>query len=358
MKTATEPDSLIDYALLRRKKQRLIRWLFLGCLGAVLLSILLGASSRSLKEIGMALLMRGDATTRLLLWQIRLPRITGALIAGAGLALSGCVMQNILNNPLASPSTLGVSSGAAFGANLAIILFRAGDVSAIGRGWLLDQPYLISLSAFVVSLSASVIVLALARLRRFSPEAILLAGVALSSIFSAGTAILQYFASDTQLSAAVFWSFGDLGRINWHEIGWLTPAVLIAGCLFSRHSWDYNALAIGEAGALSLGVQPKKLRLVSMLGAAALTSLCVSFIGLIGFVGLIAPQAMRRLIGGDHRYLIPASALAGAIVLLLADTLARTVLSPIVLPVGAITALLGGPMFLYLLMARRRQNGC
>lgn len=342
----TASNHSINYQTFARRKQGILWGLTLLLLVTFGLSLLVGAKALKLSELWQVVTNQADMRLELLVWQIRLPRIVGAMVSGAGLALAGCVMQNVLANPLASPSTLGVSSGAAFGANLAII--------GLGSGAMALSPYLISLSAFGFSLLATLIVLALARLRRFSPEAILLAGVALGSIFSAGTAIAQYFATDLQLGAAVFWSFGDLGRINWREIALLALVVLITGMYFIRHSWDYNALCAGEASAHSLGIKPERLRFRTMLISAVVTSLCVSFIGLIGFIGLIAPHGMRRILGEDHRYLLPASALAGAIVLLLSDTLARTIISPVVLPVGAITSLLGGPMFIYLLISRRQ----
>lgn len=335
-----------NYQTFARRKRVILWGLCLSLILAGGISLIVGAKALTFRELWLVITGQADGRLQLLVWQIRLPRIVGAVVSGAGLALAGCVMQNVLANPLASPSTLGVSSGAAFGANLAIVF--------LGSSGIMLTPYLISLSAFSFSLLATLIVLALAKLRRFSAEAILLAGVALSSIFSAGTAIAQYFATDLQLGAAVFWSFGDLGRINWREIVLLSLVVIGTGGYFLRHSWDYNALCAGEASAHSLGVKPEGLRFRTMLISAVVTSLCVSFIGLIGFIGLIAPHAIRRILGEDHRYLLPASGLAGAIVLLLSDTLARVIISPVVLPVGAITSLLGGPMFIYLLISRRK----
>jgi iron complex transport system permease protein len=203
-------------------------------------------------------------------------------------------------------------------------------------------------------MGAVLIILALARLRGFSPESIVLAGVALSSIFGAGTTLLQYFAPDILIAAAIFWTFGDLARASWNEV--LIISVVVAGCLifFFFQRWNYNALSNGEETARGLGVNAQRVRFYGLLLSSLITAVTVSFLGMIGFIGLLGPQIMRRIIGDDHRFLIPASALAGAIILLAADTLARVVISPAVLPVGAVTSIFGGPMFLYMLIRGRR----
>ena len=192
-------------------------------------------------------------------------------------------------------------------------------------------------------------ILFLARLRGFSPESVVLAGVAFGSLFTAGSTLLQYFAEDVQIAAMVFWTFGDLGRVSWNEVAILTVVVAAALVYFQFHRWDYNALDSGEDTAKSLGVPVEKLRFRAMLAASLVSAVAVSFMGIIGFVGLIAPQMMRRVLGVDHRFLIPAAAVCAAALLLLSDTLARTLISPVVLPVGAITSFFGAPLFLFLL---------
>lgn len=209
---------------------------------------------------------------------------------------------------------------------------------------------MVTASAFICSIVATIIILVLAKFRNFLPEAIVLAGVALGSLFSAATTIIQYFAQDVQIAAAVFWSFGDLGRVSWSELIILSFVIGVSLIYFMIRRWDYNALDSGEESAKSLGVNVERVRFESMFISSLITAVCVSFLGIIGFVGLIGPQIMRRIIGGDHRHLIPAAALMGANLILLSDTLARTIISPVVLPVGAITSFLGAPMFLYLLI--------
>jgi iron complex transport system permease protein len=173
--------------------------------------------------------------------------------------------------------------------------------------------------------------------------------VALSSLFSAGIILIQYFAQDVQIAVAVFWTFGDLGRAAWSEVLIMACVSGLSFIYFIFKRWDYNALDSGEETAKGLGVHVENVRMTGMFVSSLITAVAVSFLGIIGFIGLIGPQIMRRIIGNDHRYLIPSSALAGSLLLLISDTLARTMISPVVLPVGAITSFFGGPLFLYLL---------
>ncbi|NLK09261.1 MAG: iron ABC transporter permease [Firmicutes bacterium] len=324
----------------------------LACLILIMAVAALNAGAIKLNpyQVFRAVIGKGIDTADIVIWRIRLPRILAAVVAGTGLAAAGCVMQNNLRNPLASPSTLGISSAAAFGANLAIIVFGAGTIRSTGADAVnISNPYFVTTAAFLCSMIAAGIILLLAKAGGFTPEAIVLAGVALSSLFSAGTILIQYFAEDVQIAAAVFWTFGDLGRVAWQEVIILAVIVVCATVYFLFRRWDYNALASGEETAKSLGVHVDRVRLGGMLVSSLITAVAVSFLGIIGFVGLVAPQMMRRILGGDHRHLLPASALMGALLLLVSDTLARTLVSPVVLPVGAITSFFGAPLFLYLL---------
>lgn len=333
----------------RRKTLVLLGLLLFTALLAVL-AMNAGAVNTSPGQVLRALLGLETGAPGIAVWNIRLPRVIAGIAAGAGLGVAGCVMQTNLRNPLASPSTLGISNAAAFGANLAIVAFGAGSVqSSVNDAVLIRNPYIVTLTAFVFSLLAMMMILFLARLRGFSPESVVLAGVAFGSLFTAGSTLLQYFAEDVQIAAMVFWTFGDLGRVSWNEVAILTVVVAAALVYFQFHRWDYNALDSGEDTAKSLGVPVEKLRFRAMLAASLVSAVAVSFMGIIGFVGLIAPQMMRRVLGVDHRFLIPAAAVCAAALLLLSDTLARTLISPVVLPVGAITSFFGAPLFLFLL---------
>ena len=340
-----------SYKKSKNRKKAIIGGLGLLLLATTFFAINAGAMKLSLREIFLAFFNVGEASKIAIIKSIRLPRVLAGILAGSGLALSGLIMQNNLKNPLASPSTL-ISNAAAFGANVAIIVFSAGSIANLGGGALsLSNPYLVTLCAMFFSLLATLAIIALARIGKFSPQSIVLAGVALNSLFSAGIMIIQYFSADpTKVAAVIFWTFGDLSRASWKEIIIMAVLIITAYTYFIIHRWDYNALSSGDDMAKSLGVNVDSLRLKSMFVASVITAVTVSFLGVIGFVGLISPQISKRLVGSDNRYLIPTSALMGSLILLLSDTLARVVLSPEVIPVGAITAFLGAPLFLYFLI--------
>jgi len=202
---------------------------------------------------------------------------------------------------------------------------------------------------------ATIAILTIAKLKASSPEVVILAGVALSSLFTAGVMFLQYFADDTQLAAVVHWTFGDVGRAGWSELS-LMVVVAIAACLyFIANRWNYNAMDAGDETAKGLGVPVEQIRLVGMVVAALVTATIIAFVGVIGFVGLVCPHMVRRIVGDDHRFLIPATLVAGGLLLLAADTVARVILAPNVLPVAILTAFMGAPVFLYLLVKGYRR---
>lgn len=336
------------------------RWLTLAVLallvGAlVLVSLTTGSSALTAGDLLEALLGRGTDQTRAILFRVRLPRTAAAAVVGAALALSGCVMQCVLRNPLASASTLGVSQGAAFGAAAAIIGLDAGVQNAANAASAvtISSPAAVTVCAFLGGMATTVFVLALSRLRGAAPSSMILAGVALSSLFTGGTTLLQYFADDIQVATVVYWTFGDLGRPGWSEIGLIAACTAAALLFFLWNRWNYNALSGGGDTARSLGVNVGVLTCASMALCTLIAAVSVAFVGVVSFVGLVAPHMLRRFTGADHRFLIPASALGGAALLLLGDLAARELLSPAVLPIGAITSFLGAPMFLYLLFRRR-----
>ena len=282
-----------------------------------------------------------------------MPRIIAALLVGAGLSLSGTVMQSVLRNPLASPYTLGLSSAAAFGASVAIVFFGAGTgtTSTI----IISDTFTVAFSAFLFSSLSTLAILLLTVLTRISAESMVLAGIAIGSLFSAGLTLMQYLADSIQLASIISWTFGDLGRANWRFLA-ITAAVLIPVCvLFFYCRWDFNALDTGEESARGLGVRTGAVRVAGMAAASLLSAVIVSFFGTIAFIGLLGPHIARRLLGGDHRFLLISSPIIGAFLLLAADTAARTVLSPMVLPVGILTSLSGGPLFIYLLIAGKKR---
>jgi iron complex transport system permease protein len=340
----------------RRKNAMVIIILVISVITLGFVCLFVGSSHMSIKECFDALFGKGSAAQVRIIQNIRIPRVLAAIIAGAGLSVAGLIMQTNLNNPMASPATLGVSNAAVFGANLSIIAFAGGFLSTgnnLNSYTVGANPYSTSLMAFIFSTFSIVLILGLCRLRSFRPGVVVLAGVAIGSVWTAATTILQFYATDVGLSAAVIWTFGDLGRATYKTDIIMAIVVVVGLTVFIITSWRLNALLTGDAAAKSMGVNVNTLRFVSMLMASMITAVCVSFLGMIGFVGIICPHVIKKIIGQDHRVSIPASALAGSILLLLADTLSRSMGNGSALPVGAITSLLGAPFFLAIILFRK-----
>ncbi len=287
-----------------------------------------------------------ENTKESIVWNLRVPRILLAAIAGAGLAASGAMTQGILRNPLATPYTLGISSAAGLGAAIAIILSKGVFVG----------KYIIISNAFFFSLIPTFVILALARFKGATPETMILAGIAMMYIFSSITTILMYFAEPEAVKSAYFWMVGDLGKATWDIIPIVLMSLVVCFIILMWKTWDVNVMiTAGDEVAKSLGVDPEKERTLIMLVSTFLTASIISFTGTIGFVCLVSPHICRMIIGGDYRYLLPASTFFGSALLITCDTIARTILAPVILPVGVITNCLGGPVFLYLLIKRRKE---
>jgi iron complex transport system permease protein len=320
-----------------------------------LFAIAFGSSTVPLDRVIATLFGHGVQKENIIVLNLRLPRAVTAIVAGFGRGIVGCVMQGILRNPLASASTIGVSQGAAFGAAFAIIALGGGLMSGSTAGAQLSvtSPAVTTLCAFVGSMLSTLFIVGLSRFRSANAGTLILAGVALSSLFSAGTTLLEYFADDVHVAAVVYWTFGDLGSTFWKDIAFMAAAVLLASVYFACNCWNYNAMQGGEDTAKGLGVNTHQILILGMVVGSFTASVIVSYIGIINFVGLIAPHMVRKFVGTDYRYLLPASGLAGAILLLLSDTVARLVVAPIVLPIGAITSVLGAPLFLWIIFKGR-----
>jgi iron complex transport system permease protein len=286
---------------------------------------------------------------------MRLPRVATALVAGIGLALVGCVMQSILHNPMADASTLGVSPGAAFGAAFAIVVLGSGIQSPSDASVSVANPFTLSVCAFICSMIPTAVVLSLSRLQRVRPESMILTGVALSTLFSGGTAIIQYFATTTQLGSIVFWTFGSLTSTSMRDVSIMAVVAAVAAVYFFANRWNYTALLSGKSTAKALGVNTDLLIICSMMVCSLTAAVITAFIGILNFIGLIAPHIVRRIVGNDYRFLLPASGLAGGCLLLFSDLLSRIILSPQVLPIGAITSFVGAPVFIYLINRRNRR---
>ena len=340
---------------LKRTNSFLILFIFLGCglLGTVILSTGMGFMSISIPDIFRVILgaagytgdqlQLSDSTIPYVIMEVRLPRILTAVLVGAGLALSGVIYQGILLNPLADPYTLGISSGAAFGASLALLANITGME-------LLSTP----LFAFA---GACITLLVVMRLSTFdgqiSAQTLILSGVIVGAILSAGISFLKYLA-DEQVGIIIFWLMGSFGSSTWQGVGLLVLVLAVTFIITMFYSRDLNIMSLGRRSSDSLGVETGRVRKILLLTASLMTAVCVALTGIIGFIGLIVPHLMRYLVGPDSRKLLPASALAGAILLLLADTLTRAVL-PVEVPIGVLTALIGGPFFC--LIFRQKQKG-
>ena len=276
---------------------------------------------------------------------VRLPRILSAALVGGGLAMSGVVYQGILLNPLADPYTLGVSAGAAFGAAVAL-LFNLTATSMVS----------VPLFAFAGALATLFLVIFLSSSAGgFSHNNLILAGSIVAAILSAGISFLKFIA-DEQVSVIIFWLMGSFAAKTWSDVGLLSGVVVISMAVFTYYSRDLNLMALGRRSAASLGVNTGKVRLILLICASLVAAICVSISGIIGFVGLLVPHIMRMVIGPDNRSLVPLSMLLGAILLLAADTVTRAVL-PYEVPIGVITALVGGPLFCYIFWKRQRSGG-
>mgnify|MGYP001986932305 FL=1 len=277
-----------------------------------------------------------------IIWRLRLPRVLMAILGGVALATAGALMQGCLGNPLVSPLTLGVASGASLGAALAIIVgFSLTTVGSLA----------IAGNAFVFSLIVVFIIIQLGRYRSVSAESYILVGIAITFIAGAIVSTLTYFATDAQLSQLAHWSFGSLARPNMVVVALVATSTFTLFPTAMKWSWDLNALSMGgDDFAVSTGVDPSSIRRNILILSALLTSLIIAFTGMIGFVGLAAPHMSRILIGNDYRKLLPASAICGAFLMLVADTIGRTLFAPVVIPVGIMLAVIGGPVFMYLLL--------
>lgn len=282
-----------------------------------------------------------------IIMSIRLPRVLLAATIGAALSVAGVAMQGVFRNPMASPSILGISSGAAFGASLAIVL---GASLATGQ-------FAIPVMAFIFCVGTMLLVYAISRSGGYVPvETLLLAGIAVGAFFSALVSFMQFLAGD-KLEGLVFWLMGGLGKADWTQLWIALPLIALGSFMIWYYSRELNALTIGEDHATSLGVDTQRVMLVMIVVTSIVVAAAVSFSGVIGFVGLVVPHIIRIIIGPDHRILVPASILAGGCLLVITDALARTLMAPTEIPVGIITAMIGAPFFIYLLRRRKHMMG-
>ena len=338
MKHEASPARQI-YSGLTQRKYRFIIGLVIALAVVFILDIMTGSARLTVSEVFFALLRSPQAgpTNLVIVWLIRLPVALMAIVVGASLGLAGGEMQTILDNPLASPYTLGISAAAGFGAGLALIL----GVGVIPYA----EHILVPVNAFVFSMLTSLVIYALAKIKNASSETIILTGIALLFLFNALNALLQYHASLEELQSMVFWLFGSLTKATWIKVCIATVVLLLIVPLIIKDAWQLTALRLGDQKARSLGANVERLRLKTMMYISILTAAAVCFVGTIGFIGLVAPHIARIIVGEDQRFFFPCSALGGALLLSCASVGSKVIVPGAIYPIGIITAIIGVPFF-------------
>lgn len=316
---------------------------------ALMVAMMLFAASVGAMRLSLPMVWQAEHDSLIwqIWWNIRLPRVLLAVLVGAALALSGAVMQGLFRNPLADPGLLGISSGAALMVAVSIVVPLTLPV-ALALWWPM-------LAAFVGSLAVTLVIFTLSRYRSSSLSRLLLVGIAINAVCGAAVGVLSWISNDQQLRQLSLWGMGSLGQAQWSTV--LVSAAVILPAMIATQ-WQarrLNLLQLGDEEAHYLGVEVKKTQRILLVLSALMVAAAVAVSGVIGFVGLVVPHVMRMCIGSDHRWLLPGATLAGAILMLLADTLARTVVAPAEMPVGLLTSLLGAPWFLWLIL-RRQDN--
>lgn len=319
-----------------------------------LLSLYMGKTHVTLGQILGNIWGQDGSWEGYIIHDVRLKRSIAAVVAGVGLGIAGAAMQCVLRNPLGSPYTLGLSNAAAFGAALGIMVIGGGSIiGTASSSYVIDNPYVVVLCAFLFSMIATAAIVMAMRMMGASSETMILAGMAMSAIFSAGIAFLQYQADENTLSAMVFWQFGDLEKIGWGNMPIMAVTVMLASLFLYSRSWDLNAIDMGDDVASGLGINVSVTRIVVLVASALMTSVIISFVGIIGFIGLLAPHLARKIVEDDKRLLFPASAVIGSAVMLAAMLIGQNAFS-FVIPVGIVTSLIGGPLFLWILFSKYR----
>ena len=343
-----------EYFSVNHHKRLLLAGLGLAVILAILWSLNVGPAAVDVKTVWavlMDLFEYNDALTngqRVIVLRVRIPRIAASILVGVLLANSGLLMQGVFRNPLVSPYTLGVSNGAAFGASIAIVL-SAGMTSVTASN------NLVSIFAFLFAAVTMYLVQAIGKMAKNSTKSLLLAGVAVSYLFSSLVSFIKYVVDVEKLPELVFWQMGSVSDATWPQILMLLITAVMGYVVMSVFAWDLNVMATGEESAISLGVNYKRVRRIAFFFSTLMTGVAVAFAGTIGFVGMVAPHAARMLVGNDYRYTVPTASLCGALLLLVADSLSRMLVTAIALPIGVITSMIGVPFFIWLIIQKRQE---
>jgi iron complex transport system permease protein len=345
--TLTAETLQLAYAKILRKRMLICALLVVALLVCLLADITLGSTSFAASDVLKAIFSPAsvDPDTQVIVRELRLPFALMAVLVGAALSLAGAEMQTILNNPLASPFTLGVSSAASLGAALAIVL----DLGIPG----VPASWLITANAFVFAFASVLLLQAVASMTG-GVQSLVLFGIALVFSFNAMVALLQYLASADALQQLVFWSMGSLSRASWPAVQTLAIVFFVVLPFSLRAAWQMTTLRLGDERAATLGIDVARLRLGALLRISLLAATAVAFVGTIGFIGLVGPHIARMLIGEDHRFFLPVSALMGALIMSLSAIVSKQLIPGVVLPIGIVTAVVGVPLFMSLILKRGR----
>ena len=338
------------YRRLVLRKRLILGALVVLLMGSVLLDLALGPARYSLEEVLGALLSPDSASpqVRVVMWDIRLPVALMAVAVGAALSLAGAQMQTILNNPLASPFTLGISAAAGFGAALGL---------AFGVALFpLAAQYMVPLNAFIMAMLSALLIHFLSMRHGVTAETIVLLGIALVFTFNALLALVQFFATEQAVAAVVFWTMGSLTKATWPKLGVICLVILVTLPIFARRAWALTALRLGDDKAASFGVNVRSLRFQTLIMVSLLASFPVAFVGTIGFIGLVGPHIARMLIGEDQRFFLPASLLTGALILSASSVVSKTLIPGAIFPIGVVTSLIGVPFFISLILGGKKNT--
>ena len=341
-----------EYFSINHRKRLLLAGLAVLVFLAIVWSLNVGPSTVDLKTVWRVIcdLFQPDETLtkaeKVIVLNIRLPRICASILVGIMLANAGLLMQGIFQNPLVSPYTLGVSNGASFGASLGIVM-AAGITSVTAAN------NLVSLLAFAFAALTMYLVQLIGKFARNTTKNLLLAGIAVSYLFSSLVSFIKYTVDEKTLPALVFWQMGSVSDVSWNKIAIMLSVTVVGLIVMTVFSWDLNVIATGEESAIGLGVNYKRLRTISFLLSTLMTGIAVAFAGTIGFVGMVAPHVARMIVGNDYRYTIPTASLCGALLLLVADTLSRIMVNTVSLPIGVVTSFIGVPFFIWLIVRKR-----
>ena len=334
----------------KKHSYRRIIFILIGlliCAVSFITDVIVGPASLTLRDVWLAVMQASEVSKNadVIIWSIRLPTAVMALLVGASLGIAGAGMQTILDNPLSSPYTLGISAGAGFGASLVVVIGLS-SLEFLGE-------FMVPFGAFVFAGLTSFFIYSINKIKNFSSETMILAGIGMMFLFQALQSLMQYMATPEALQNIVFWTMGSLTKANWLSISIVLVALLVMLPLMMRESWRLTALKLVDEKASGLGVNVEHLRVKIFLFISIITAVAVSFVGTIGFIGIVGPHIARMLVGEDQRYFLPLSAVCGMVILSLASIASKMLIPGAMFPIGIVTAIIGVPFFFSLVLTRK-----